>query len=363
MKKILDLIALEMENAFADCGYDKNYGRVTLSNRPDLCQYQCSGALAAAKAYKKAPIAIAGEVVQKLADSPSMSEVTAVMPGFINIKLRESFLAEYLKKMQESDRFGCEDTGNGETIVIDYGGPNVAKPLHVGHLRPAIIGESLKRIGRFVGYHVVGDVHLGDWGLQIGLIITELKERKPELPYFDPDYTGEYPKEPPFTISELEEIYPSASARSKEDAEFAKKAHDATYELQNGRRGYIALWQHILDVSITDLKKNYDNLDVSFDVWKKESDAQPYIPEMIEKMKAGGHAHLSQGALVVDVKEESDKKEIPPCMLLKSDGATLYSTTDLATLVEREALFHPEQVIYVVDKRQDCLLYTSGPEG
>lgn len=353
MKKILDLIALEMENAFADCGYDKNYGRVTLSNRPDLCQYQCSGALAAAKAYKKAPIAIAGEVVQKLADSPSMSEVTAVMPGFINIKLRESFLAEYLKKMQESDRFGCEDTGNGETIVIDYGGPNVAKSLHVGHLRPAIIGESLKRIGRFVGYHMIGDVHLGDWGLQIGLIITELKERKPELPYFDPNYIGEYPKEPPFTISELEEIYPCASARSKEDAEFAKKAHDATYELQNGRRGYIALWQHILDVSITDLKKNYDNLDVSFDVWKKESDAQPYIPEMIEKMKAAGHAHLSQGALVVDVKEESDKKEIPPCMLLKSDGATLYSTTDLATLAEREALFHPEQVIYVVDKRQE----------
>lgn len=353
MKKILDLIALEMENAFADCGYDKTYARVTLSNRPDLCQYQCSGALAAAKAYKKAPIAIAGEVVQKLADSPSMSEVTAVMPGFINIKLRDSFLAEYLQKMQESDRFGCEDMGNGETIVIDYGGPNVAKPLHVGHLRSAIIGESLKRMGRFVGYHVIGDVHLGDWGLQIGLIITELKERKPDLPYFDPDYAGEYPEEPPFTISELEEIYPCASGRSKEDEEFAKRAHDATVEMQSGRRGYIALWQHILDVSIADLKKNYHNLDVSFDVWKKESDAQPYIPEMIEKMKSGGHAHLSQGALVVDVKEDSDNKEVPPCMLLKSDGATLYSTTDLATLVEREALFHPKQIIYVVDKRQE----------
>ena len=237
--------------------------------------------------------------------------------------------------------------------MIDYGGPNVAKPLHVGHLRSAIIGESIKRIGKFVGHKVIGDVHLGDWGLQMGLIITELKLRQPELVYFDENFEGEYPKEAPFTISELEEIYPTASKKSKEDEAYKEAAMQATYELQNGRKGYQALLSHILNVSVTDLKKNYENLNVSFELWKGESDAQPYIPAMVQKMKDDGFAYVSDGALVVDVKEDTDTKEIPPCMILKSDGASLYNTTDLATIVWREEDYDPDEIIYVVDKRQE----------
>ena len=353
MEKILDLIAKEVGSGFEKCGYDAKLAKVTISNRPDLCEYQCNGAMAAAKTYHKAPMVIAGDVVNELKDNECFDEITAVNPGFINIKLSKKFLADYLEEMYGSDRLGCRQTEKKETIIIDYGGPNVAKPLHVGHLRSAVIGESVKRIFRFVGDEVIGDVHLGDWGLQMGLIIEELKERKPELVYFDESYRGEYPAEPPFTISELEEIYPCASAKAKVNEEFAKKAHDATFLLQNKNPGYTALWNHILNVSVNDLKNNYDKLNVSFDLWKKESDAQPYIPDMIDRMKADGFAKESDGALVVDVKEDTDSKEVPPCILIKSDGATLYSTTDLATLVEREKLFKPDRVIYVVDKRQE----------
>ena len=354
MKKILDLITDEVTKAFTDCGYDAKYGKVTLSNRPDLCEYQCNGAMAAAKEYKKAPFMIADEVAAKLAEASMFSMAESVKPGFLNLKLDETFLASYVAAMQADEgRFGCEKAQNPKTIMIDYGGPNVAKPLHVGHLRSAIIGESIKRIGKFVGHKVIGDVHLGDWGLQMGLIITELKLRQPDLVYFDENYEGEYPKEAPFTISELEEIYPTASKKSKEDEAYKEAAMQATYELQNGRKGYQALLSHILNVSVTDLKKNYENLNVSFELWKGESDAQPYIPAMVQKMKDDGFAYVSDGALVVDVKEDTDTKEIPPCMILKSDGASLYNTTDLATLVWREEDYDPDEIIYVVDKRQE----------
>ena len=354
MKKILDLITDEVTKAFTDCGYDAKYGKVTLSNRPDLCEYQCNGAMAAAKEYKKAPFMIADEVAAKLAEASMFSMAESVKPGFLNLKLDETFLASYVADMQADEgRFGCEKAENPKTIMIDYGGPNVAKPLHVGHLRSAIIGESIKRIGKFVGHKVIGDVHLGDWGLQMGLIITELKLRQPELVYFDENYEGEYPKEAPFTISELEEIYPTASKKSKEDEAYKEAAMQATYELQNGRKGYQALLSHILNVSVTDLKKNYENLNVSFELWKGESDAQPYIPAMVQKMKDDGFAYVSDGALVVDVKEDTDTKEIPPCMILKSDGASLYNTTDLATIVWREEDYDPDEIIYVVDKRQE----------
>ena len=354
MKKILDLITDEVTKAFTDCGYDAKYGKVTLSNRPDLCEYQCNGAMAAAKEYKKAPFMIADEVAAKLAETSMFSMAESVKPGFLNLKLDETFLASYVADMQADEgRFGCEKAENPKTIMIDYGGPNVAKPLHVGHLRSAIIGESIKRIGKFVGHKVIGDVHLGDWGLQMGLIITELKLRQPELVYFDENYEGEYPKEAPFTISELEEIYPTASKKSKEDEAYKEAAMQATYELQHGRKGYQALLSHILNVSVTDLKKNYENLNVSFELWKGESDAQPYIPAMVQKMKDDGFAYVSDGALVVDVKEDTDTKEIPPCMILKSDGASLYNTTDLATIVWREEDYDPDEIIYVVDKRQE----------
>lgn len=354
MKKILDLITDEVTKAFTECGYDAKYAKVTLSNRPDLCEYQCNGAMAAAKEYKKAPFMIADEVVEKLAVNPMFATAESVKPGFLNLKIDEAYLADYVAKMQEDEgRFGCEKTETPKTIMIDYGGPNVAKPLHVGHLRSAIIGESVKRIGKFMGHNVIGDVHLGDWGLQMGLIITELKQRRPELVYFDDTYTGEYPEEAPFTISELEEIYPTASKKSKEDEAYKEAAMQATFELQHGKRGYQALLKHILNVSVTDLKRNYANLNVSFELWKGESDAQPYIPDMVQKMKDDGFAYISDGALVVDVKEETDTKEIPPCMILKSDGASLYNTTDLATMVWRMKDYNPDELIYVVDKRQE----------
>ena len=352
MKKLMEILREEMTGAFAGAGYDEKYASVNVSNRPDLCQYQCNGALAAAKAYHKPPMAIAEEVVANLTESRLFAKAEAVRPGFINLTLKDAFLADYVNEMAESEKFGAEQTEEPRTIMIDYGGPNVAKPLHVGHLRSAVIGESVKRICRFVGHKVIGDVHLGDWGLQMGLIITELKKRQPELPYFDPDFTGEYPAEAPFTIGELEEIYPYANAFSKEHPDYLAEAHQATYELQNGNRGYLALWQHIINVSVTDLKRNYRNLNVDFDLWKKESDAQKYIPDLVKYLKDEGYAYISEGALVVDVKEETDTKEIPPCMILKSDGATLYNTTDLATIVEREKLFDPDTYIYVVDKRQ-----------
>ncbi|MDO4297085.1 MAG: arginine--tRNA ligase [Lachnospiraceae bacterium] len=353
MKKVLDLISQEVMDAFENCGYEASYGKTGISNRPDLCEYQCNGALAAAKKYKKAPIMIANDVVAVLKEKPVFAEVSAVNPGFINMKVSGEFTAEYLLAMQADENLSVEKTDAPKTIIIDYGGPNVAKPLHVGHLRSAIIGESVKRICRFMGHKVIGDVHLGDWGLQMGLIITEVKHRQPELPYFDESFTGAYPEEAPFTISELEEIYPTASAKSKEDAAYKEEALDATAKLQNGVRGYHALWQHILNVSVADLKRNYSNLNVEFDLWKKESDAQPYIPDMVEAMKRDGYAYEDQGALIVDVKEESDAKEIPPCIILKSDGAALYTTTDLATIIDRMKLFAPDEIIYLADKRQE----------
>ena len=351
MKKILDIITEKMQQAFVDAGYDASFGRVTVSNRPDLCEYQCNGALSAAKQYKCAPIQIANAVAQKL-DASDFSMIDAVMPGFINLKLSDAFLQSYLEQMRTAEDYGVQKIGQGQTIVVDYGGANVAKPLHIGHLRPAIIGESLKRLHKFMGYSTIGDVHLGDWGLQMGLIIAELHERQPELPYFDPNFTGEYPTESPFTISELEEIYPTASGK-KSDPEFSHKAHQATLELQQGHRGYRAIWNHIMNVSVADLRKNYDNLDVHFEKWLGESDADPYIPAMVEDLKNRGIAVMSEGAWVIPVVEEGDKKEVPPMILIKSDGSAIYATTDLATMVQRMQDWNPNKILYVTDKRQN----------
>ena len=351
MEKILDIITKKMQTAFEEAGYDASFGRVTVSNRPDLCEYQCNGALAAAKQYKCAPIQIAKAVAEKL-DAADYDLVEAVMPGFINLKLSGAFLQQYLENMRTAEDFGVEKIGAGKTIVVDYGGPNVAKPLHIGHLRSAIIGEALKRLYKFMGYNTIGDIHLGDWGLQMGLIITELQERQPDLVYFDADYTGEYPTEPPFTLAELEEIYPAASAKKKEDEAFADRAHTATFELQQGRRGYRAIWQHIMKMSVADMTRIYDNLDVHFESWLGESDADPYIPAMVEDIKAKGLAIMSEGAWVIPVEEETDKKEVPPMILVKSDGSAIYATTDLATMVQRMQDFNPDKMLYLTDKRQ-----------
>ena len=353
MQILIKKISALVEEAFEQKGYDKKYGMVTVSNRPELCQFQCNGALAAAKEYKKAPNQIANDLLEDLKNIDAFEDVSLAGPGFININITDSFLSEYINEMNNSDKFGCDDAINPETIIIDYGGANVAKPLHVGHLRAAIIGESIKRISKFAGHKVIGDVHLGDWGLQIGMVISELKRRKPELPYFDENYEGEYPIEPPFTIDELEDIYPAASKLAKSDEAAMEEAKRATSELQKGRRGYMALWKHILNVSVADLKKGYGNLNVEFDLWKGESDSQQYIDTLVDYLKNNTYTTESEGLLVVDVAEESDNRPIPPFIVLKSDGASLYSTTDLATIWERVKDYNPNEIIYVVDKRQE----------
>lgn len=357
MKKLLDVITDELKTAFADAGYENDKVFATVSNRPDLCEFQCNGAMQLAKALHMAPIEIANKVAEKLENNSIFESVQAVAPGFINIKLSGDYIANYMNGMLQNTKFGLEAPEKIEKIIVDYGGPNVAKPLHIGHLRAAIIGESIKRICQFMGHDCIGDVHLGDWGLQMGQIITELQTRSPELVYFDDNYVGDYPEEAPFTISELEEIYPCASKKCKEtsdtyDPAFAAKAHEATGLLQGGKPGYMAIWKHVMEVSVKDLKANYEKLNVHFELWKGESDVQKYIPDMIEKLKNDGFLQESQGALIVDVSEESDKKDIPPCILVKSDGSALYATTDLATILERVMLYNPDKIIYVVDKRQ-----------
>ncbi|MCD8367872.1 MAG: arginine--tRNA ligase [Clostridiales bacterium] len=353
MEKLVDQITAVVSEAFEIAGFDPALGKCAQSNRPDLCQYQCNGAMAGAKLYHQPPFQIAQKVTDILSAEPMFEKVEMVRPGFINMDVAPAYLAGLMNEMRSDDRCGVPVTEHPKTIIVDYGGANVAKPLHVGHLRSAIIGEAIKRIARFQGHTVIGDVHLGDWGLQMGQIITELRCRQPELPYFDEAYSGPYPEEPPFTISDLEEIYPCASGKSKSDPAYKEAAQQATAELQAGRPGYRALWQHIINVSVADLKKNYDKLDVHFDLWKGESDAQPYIPAMVERMKADGYAYLSDGALVVDVQEEGDTREIPPCMILKSDGAVQYETTDLATIIQRQQDYHPDRIIYLTDKRQE----------
>ena len=353
MEQMLDVIGKYVSAAFEEAGYDAALGKVTISNRPDLCEYQCNGAMAGAKQYHKAPLVIAEEAAAVLEGCDAFSKVEAVRPGFLNLTLDEAFLSGWLNEQAHDARLGVPEAEERKRIILDYGGANVAKPLHVGHLRSAVIGESVKRILHFLGHDTIGDVHLGDWGLQMGLIITEVRRRQPGLPYFDEGFTGDYPEEAPFTISELEEIYPAASAKSKEDEEYRREALEATNRLQHGDRGYHALWEHILNVSIKDLKKNYDSLNVFFELWMKESDAQPYIPGLVDYLKENGYAHEDQGALVVDVAEETDTKTIPPCMILKSDGASLYNTTDLATIVMRMERWKPDEILYIVDKRQD----------
>lgn len=337
MRDLLDILGDEVKKGFREAGYDDSKVTVTVSNRPDLCEYQCNGAMAIAKEAHKAPFIIAEEVVQKIKDANCFSKAEFVKPGFINLDISNEFLASYISDEAQAEKFGLE-TEKAEKVIIDYGGPNVAKPLHIGHLRAAIIGEAVKRISRYIGNDTLGDIHMGDWGLQMGLIIAEMQERNMDhMPSLD----------------ELSELYPAASERSKADETYKDKAMEITYELQHGNEEYLKIWRHIMDISVTDLKQNYDKLNVSFEIWKGESDADPYIAPMVDRMKKERYAYESQGALVVDVAEETDAKEIPPCMILKSDGAALYTTTDLATLVQRQEDYNPDAVIYVVDKRQD----------
>lgn len=353
MQSITKILTVIVSDAFDKCGYDSKLGTVTASDRLDLCQFQCNGAFAGAKLYKKAPFMIADDVAKVLQSEGIFSKVDVVKPGFLNLTLSDDYMLKLTKEI-EADKFcGVPQAEKPQTIIIDYGGPNVAKPLHIGHLRSAIIGESLKRLARACGNTVYGDVHLGDWGLQIGLVIAELNERYPDRKCFSEDFNADTDTVEPLSAELLCEVYPFASKKSKENEEFKAKAHTATFELQNGRAGYIALWKEILRVSIADLKDNYSKLDVDFDYWYGESDADKYIPELMKILEDKKLSYESNGALVVDVELESDKAPMPPVIVRKSDNSSIYATTDLATIIQREKDFHPNKIWYVVDKRQE----------
>ncbi len=338
--------------AFAAEGIAPELGQVQISDRPDLAEFQCNGALAAAKIAKANPRAIAEKIAARLRESPLIGEAVIAGPGFINLKLAPQALERRLQSLYAQPDSALPESGKGKRVIVDFGGPNIAKPMHVGHLRSSIIGDSLQRLFRANGWSVTSDVHLGDWGLQMGQLISELALRRPDLPYFDSADRSPYPTESPVSMEDLEEIYPAAAAACKADPKRLDAARLATAELQAGRPGYRALWQHFHDVSQVGLKREFESLGVVFDEWKGESDADPLIPDMVEKLKAEGFAVMDEGALIVPVAQNSDKKEVPPLILLKSDGAVLYGTTDLATIVERVREHDPDLILYVVDQRQ-----------
>ena len=352
MTTIIDELTAVVSSAFSACDFDGSLGMVTVSDRPDLCQFQCNGALAGAKIYRCAPRAIAQKVADELEKNPIFQEVSVVNPGFINLTAADTYLVERANVIMRDDCMGIPQGSPDEKILLDYGGANAAKPLHVGHLRPAVIGEALKRMARVTGRQVYGDVHMGDWGLQFGLVIASMEEMNPNWRCFQDDFNPEVDVIPPIYVSDLNEIYPAASKRRKEDSAFDRRAHEITFALQNGHPGYRALWKEIMAASIPDMKSAYDRLNVSFDFWYGESDAKPYIEELIRILWDKNLLHESQGALVVDVERETDTYSIPPVIIQKSDKSFMYATTDLATILMREKTLQPDAIWYVVDKRQ-----------
>lgn len=349
---ITKILTDKLSAAFAECGYSAELGTVVTSDRPDLCQFQCNGAFAGAKLYHKAPRMIAADAAAKLEGDADLEKVEVVGAGFINITVSDEFLLGYVKQALADENLGIPQAEKPETVVLDYGGPNVAKPLHIGHLRSAVIGEALKRLVRATGRKTISDVHLGDWGLQMGLVMAELQERHPEWACFAKDFDAENFAGVDLDAESLNVIYPFASAKSKENDDFKQKARAVTAKLQKGDPGYTALWREIIRISVADMKKNYENLNVDFDYWYGESDAEKYVPELLDVLNEKGLLHESQGAMVVDVEEESDKITIPPVIIKKSDNSNIYATTDLATLIQREHDFKPDQIWYIVDARQ-----------
>ncbi len=339
-------------DAFAALGLDRSYGAVVVSQRPELAQFQCNGALAAAKQAGRNPRELADAVIGAVERDNVLGELAIAGPGFINVVLADGFLAAAVGEMGADARLGVDPPDAPQRVLVDYGGPNIAKALHVGHLRPAIIGESIKRLFAFAGHDTVGDIHLGDWGAPPGQIIAHIREIHPDLPFFDPDWAGDYPDEIPFTEADLERIYPEASQRAREDEQFAAAARRANLALQSGDRGHRALLERIRAISIADMKVTYDALNVHFELWYGEARVHDRIAGMIDRMRAAGVVRESQGALVVDVARPDDKAEIPPLLLTRSDGSYMYSTTDLATLDERMRELGVDVVLYVVDARQ-----------
>jgi arginyl-tRNA synthetase len=338
--------------AFAAEGLPETLGQIQISDRADLAQFQCNGALAAAKLAKSNPRAVAEKIAARLSACGLFADVAIAGPGFINLKLKDEVLQQRLQALAANPATGFPNTGAGKRVILDFGGPNIAKPMHVGHLRSCIIGDCLQKLFRANGWGVTSDVHLGDWGLPMGQLIAELSLRHPELPYFAPGDKSPYPDESPVSMEDLERLYPEAAAATKADPLRLEAARLATVELQAGRPGYRALWQHFHSVSAEGLRREFGSLGVVFDEWKGESDADPLIPGMIEGFKNAGLAVMDQGALIVDVAQNADTAEMPPLILLKSDGAVNYATTDVATIVERVREHDPDLILYVVDQRQ-----------
>ncbi len=352
MNSLLSELSAIAGHAFAAEGFEPALGLVQVSDRSDLAQFQCNGALAAGKTARSPPRPIAERVAVRLRAEAIFAKVELAGPGFINLDVADGVLETRTSAMASDERLGALDVGRSKTVVIDFGGPNIAKPMHVGHLRTAIIGDSLQRLFRANGWHVLSDVHLGDWGLPMGQLISEIGHRGLAPVYFDAEYSGPYPEESPVTMDELEELYPAASAASKADPARLDEARRATAELQAGRAGYRALWRHFFEVSEQGLKREFASLGVRFDLWKGEADVDRLIPPMIDDLKSRHIAEPSKGALIVPVSEPDDRKEIPPLILLKSDGAVLYGTTDLATIIDRVRNHDPDLILYVVDQRQ-----------
>ena len=341
-----------VSDAFEACGYDRALGTVTVSDRPELCQFQCNGAFGGAKLHRKAPAMIANDVAAKLSEDPLFAKAEVAMPGFLNLTLTDDALSQMAMDVANGERALVEPVGAGKTAIVDYGGPNVAKPLHIGHLRPAIIGEAVKRLCKASGYHTIGDIHLGDWGLQIGLVIAELRERNPEWRVFADDFDETTDTVPELNVELLQEVYPFASGKSKENDAFKAAAQQATYELQSGRPGFMALWKEIMRVSVADLRENYDRLNVFYELWYGESDAEAYVGQLVDTLSEQGLLRESDGAQVVDLATEEDNAPMPPVIIKKSDNSSLYATTDLATIIQRQQDYAPDLIWYVVDKRQ-----------
>lgn len=355
MSSITEKLSSIVGDAFESLNLPKELGAVRVSDRPDLAQFQCNGAMAAAKAAKKNPREVAQSVIEILQERGEFEKVEIAGPGFINLDVTDSYLSNVLAENSQKAGFGVKPAGAGQKAILDYGGPNIAKAMHVGHLRASIIGDSVRRIMGFAGFKALGDVHMGDWGTPMGMLIAYrgLDENEPVI--YPANYAGSH--QPHKLVSNdliqyLEEIYPKAAQLYKDDPDFSEKAREATYKLQKKEPGYWDIWANWRQVSINSMKKNFEALGVHFDLWKGEADVHDYIAPMVEEMKAQGIAVESDGALVVPVEQDDDKKEMPPLILYKRDGAVMYGTTDVATLVERMKLYDPARVIYIVDQRQ-----------
>lgn len=341
----------DLKTIIKNAGFEIDNVVLSVSNRPDLGEYQLNDAMKLAKEYKMNPREIATKIVGEINKDSRFTNVNIAGAGFINISIDNTYLLECMNKMIE-DVYNNIDLQDKKKIILDYGGANVAKALHVGHLRSANIGEALKRLARALGNETLADAHLGDWGRPIGLVMLEIKKRNPNLPYFDDNYEGEYPSESPVTNDDLMELYPMASTKAKEDEEYMEEARVMTAKFQSRDKGLMALWGHIMNVSKTDIKRIYDRLNTTFEIWNGESDEDQYIPELIEYLEEKNLIKDSQGAKIIEVKEDDDDHEVPPLLLVKSNGGASYETTDLACIWERVKNYNPDEMWYLTDVRQ-----------